>query len=253
MIAGVAAVAACLCLALPAVRLPDASLRERFRILAAPGILLLLVGTALQMLPQYSVFSYIAPILGAGGQTATPVLIAMIVFGVAYFTGNRLVGRLTDHWGGLRVATIGLSVSVLALLTLWAVRPGITASVLALALLGLVGSFQVTPQQTRLFKVSGDAATVALGLNGSMIYVGSGAGAALGGGVIASAGAGIVPLVGVGTALVALAFLLITAPERHRRKAADDRWDPLAGTDQPAQGQQPDAASRLPKTNNHST
>ncbi|WP_329235359.1 MFS transporter [Actinoallomurus sp. NBC_01490] len=213
-IAGMAAVAAGLCLALPAVRLPAASLRERFRILRTPSMLLLLCGTALQLVPQYAVIGYIAPILGAQGRTATRTLLALMVFGAAFFTGNRLVGQLADRWGGLRVITLGLSISALALVTLWAVRPSIVPALAALAALGLVGSFQVTPQQTRVFAASGTAATVALGLNGSMIYVGSGGGAALGGGVLALAGAGFVPLVAAGAALVALTFLLATAPER---------------------------------------
>jgi predicted MFS family arabinose efflux permease len=214
-IAGMAAVAAALCLALPAVKLPTASLRERFRILRAPSMLLLLCGTALQLVPQYAVIGYIAPILGTQGRTATPTLLALIVFGAAFFTGNRLVGRLADRWGALRVITLGLSINALALVTLWAVRPNIAPALAALAALGLVGSFQVTPQQTRVFAAGGTAAIVALGLNGSMIYVGSGGGAALGGGVLASAGVGFVPLVAAGAALVALAFLLVTAPERN--------------------------------------
>jgi len=214
MITVAAAVAAGLCLALPAVRLPTASLRARFRILTTPSMLLLLCGTAVQLVPQYAVLSYLAPVLGAQGQTATPVLVALIVFGVAFFTGNRLVGRLADRWGGLRVITLGLSVSVVALVALWAVRPSIVPADVALAVLGLVASFQTTPQQTRIFAASGTAATVALGLNGSMIYVGSGTGAALGGGVVAWAGAGFVPLAAAAVALLALVFLRATAPER---------------------------------------
>jgi predicted MFS family arabinose efflux permease len=213
-IAGMAAVAAGLCLALPSVRLPAASLRERFGILRTPSVLLLLCATALQLVPQFTAISYLAPILGAQGQTATPVLAALTVFGAAFFAGNRLVGRLADRWGALRVITLGLSVSALALVTLWAVRPSIAPALAALAVLGLVGSFQVTPQQTRVFAASGTAATVALGLNGSMIYVGSGGGAAIGGAVLASAGVRFVPLVAAGAALLALAFVLATAPER---------------------------------------
>lgn len=214
LITAVAAVAAILCLALPAVRLPVASLRDRLRVLSAPTMLLLLCGTAVQLVPQYAVIGYIAPILGEQEQTAASVVVALVVFGVALFTGNRLVGRLADRWGGLRVITIGLAISVVALVLLWAVRLSIVPAVLALALLGLIGSFLVTPQQTRVFAASGTAATVALGLNGSMIYLGSGVGAALGGGVISLAGPGLVPLVAAAAALIALAFLLLTAPER---------------------------------------
>jgi DHA1 family inner membrane transport protein len=223
LITGVAAVAAASCLTLPGVRLPAASLRERFRIVSTPSMLVLLCGTALQLVPQYAVITYVAPIIGAQGQAATSVLVALIVFGVAVFTGNRVVGRLTDRWGGLRVITVGLTVSALALVALWIVRLSLVPAIAALAVLGLVASFQITPQQTRVFAASGAAATVALGLNGSMIYVGSGSGAALGGGVITAAGVGFVPLVAAGMALVALAFLWATAPERKHVRERDQR------------------------------
>ncbi|WIX88222.1 MFS transporter [Amycolatopsis sp. DG1A-15b] len=223
LITGGAVVAAALCLALPGVRLPVASLRERIRILGTPSVLLLLCGTALQLVPQFAVISYIAPIIGAQGQTATSAVVALVVFGVAFFTGNRLVGHLADRWGALRVITVGLTVSALALVALWIVRLSLVPAIAALAVLGLVASFQVTPQQTRVFAAGGAAATVALGLNGSMIYVGSGGGAALGGGVITVAGVGFVPLVAAGMALVALAFLWAFAPER--RQVLDHRVD----------------------------
>lgn len=226
LITGVAAVAAVLCLALPSVRLPAVSLRARLRILGTPSMLLLLCGTALQLLPQYAVISYVAPIIGARGQTATPVLVALIAFGIAFFTGNRLVGRLADRWGGLLVITVGLTVSAAALVALWIVRLNLVPAIVALAVLGLVASFQITPQQTRVFAASGAAATVALGLNGSMIYVGSGGGAALGGGVIAAAGVGFVPLVAAGVALLALVFLWATAPERKQVRDGVQPADP---------------------------
>jgi predicted MFS family arabinose efflux permease len=216
VIAGLAAVAAVLTTLLPPVRLPSASLVERLRLLATPAMLVLLVATALQLVPVFSVVSYVAPILGAHGQADTSVLVALVIYGVAFFTGNRLVGRLADRWGGLRMISIGLSVTAVAQLALWAVRPSPVPTIAALTLMGLVGSFQVIPQQARVFAAGGVAATVALGLNGSMIYVGSGVGAALGGGVVASAGAGWVPFVGAVVALVALAFVVLTAPERRK-------------------------------------
>jgi predicted MFS family arabinose efflux permease len=219
LITGGAVAAAALCLTLPGVRLPVASLRERVRILGTPSVLLLLCGTALQLVPLYAVISYVAPIIGAQGQTATSAVVALVGFGAAFFAGNRVVGHLADRWGGLRVITVGLTVSALALVALWLVRLSLVPAIAALAVLGLVGSFQVTPQQTRVFAASGAAATVALGLNGSMIYVGSGGGAALGGGVIAVAGVGFVPLVAAGMALAALAFLWATAPERKEARA----------------------------------
>jgi len=64
----------------------------------------------------------------------------------------------------------------------------------------------MVPQQHRLFTVAPDAPTVALGLNGSAMYVGAGLGSALGG--LALATAGTAWLAPAGAAVAAVALLL---------------------------------------------
>ncbi|MFG1925444.1 MFS transporter [Cryptosporangium sp. NPDC048952] len=236
IIAGLAAVAAVLVVVLPAVRLPTASLGERLRLMATPTMLALLCATASQLVPQFAVISYIAPLLGAEGGAATSVLVALVVFGVAFFTGNRLVGVLVERWGALRTISAGLGVTAVALVVFWAVRPEVVPAVAALAAVGLVGPFQVIPQQTRVIVAGGPAATVALGLNGSMIYVASGVGAAMGGGVVASVGVGWLPLVAALVAVAALGFTLLTAPERARANVAPEVVGELSGARGPVLG-----------------
>jgi predicted MFS family arabinose efflux permease len=74
----------------------------------------------------------------------------------------------------------------------------------------------VAPQQSRYFIVTPKLATVALGLNGSAIYVGAALGAAVGGLVIAGASAAWLPVAGALLAGLALTITAVAAPERGR-------------------------------------
>lgn len=210
LIAGLAAVAAVLTVLLPRVMLPPMALRDRLRLFRTPRMAALLVLTALLVVPQFALVSYLAPLLGADGPGSSRVLVALVVFGVAFVIGNRLVGRAADRFGAVPVQFVGLSVSIVALVVLWLVRPDPVPTLAAMAVFGLVGSFQVIPQQNRVFTAGGPAATIALGLNGSMIYVGSSVGAALGGGVLAAGGVGLLTPVIVVVAALALTVVLLT-------------------------------------------
>src|SRR5262249_35356469 len=90
----------------------------------------------------------------------------------------------------------------------------------ALFILVLVGSFLFIPQQNRVFVAGGDSAPVALGLNGSMLYVGAAIGAALGGVVLSIAGVlWLAPAAAVIAAIV-LGITRLTAPERRTAASA---------------------------------
>jgi DHA1 family inner membrane transport protein len=222
-IAAAAVVAAVMCLLLPPVALPLTSLRERLRVLATPALLLLLVTTAVQLVPQYVVISYVGPVLGAESNGSSLVLIALVAFGVALLIGNRLVGSFVEWRGPVFVIAVGLSVTGAAAIGLGLFRTNPVGATISLAVIGLVGVFQITPQQTRVIGASGSASTAALGLNGSMIYVGSGGGAAIGAGAIALGGVSAIPIAAAAMAAVALIVILATrriggrpAPESRR-------------------------------------
>ena len=85
------------------------------------------------------------------------------------------------------------------------------------AMSGAVALFAASPViQTRLAAAAGRAATLAFALNGSMVFLGQGAGAALGGLVSGAAGLGFVGLVGVvlATPGVLLAFRVTRAVDQ---------------------------------------
>jgi MFS transporter, DHA1 family, inner membrane transport protein len=87
--------------------------------------------------------------------------------------------------------------------------------IVAAVVTGAFGGMLMVPQQHRLFTLAPDAPTVALGLNGSAIYVGAGLGSALGGSVLAATGTFWLAPAGALVALCAVAL----ATENSAREA----------------------------------
>jgi predicted MFS family arabinose efflux permease len=227
-IAALAAIAAVLAaVALPPVALPATTFRARLTVLATPRILILLIVSALVLTPLYLVTGYTAAIVGLSTPGSGAVLIALLAFGTGFLAGNRLVGAATDRFGSLTALTAGLTAAVAALTALSAVRHWFIPAAAALFAVGLAGPFLFIPQQDRVFTASGDLASVALALNGSMNYLGTAIGAAVGGVVLSAAGAPWLAPAGIAAAAIVLLVTRLTAPERrpttrNADKPADD-------------------------------
>lgn len=166
----------------PAVaRPPVVPLGARLAMLRRPALVGMLGNL---LLWQISVF-VLYPYLGIFLQTVTHVsglAISAIffLFGLASALGNMLGGYSTDHWGAARtlaVALVGLTVSEFML-------PWAAASIWVLAITviiwGIAGWMVVPPQQYRVVALAPTSSNVLLSLNGSVIYLGIGAGPALG-------------------------------------------------------------------------
>ena len=231
VVAALAVVSGALVVRLPAVHLPAPTLRERLAIFRTPTIAVLLVTTAVVLTPQGVIMSYIAPLVGAQSPSSPAVLTALLVFGLAVFAGNRLVGTLTDRLGAVRALVGGVSVATLALGALSLAYPVLAPMLVALAALGLTNAFLVVPQQTRLIAASGPNMTVALGFNGSMLYVGTALGAAVGGATLSALGTSWISPVTAGIALVGLVLVLVTVrpvATWSRRGAEPQAMEPVA-------------------------
>jgi predicted MFS family arabinose efflux permease len=88
------------------------------------------------------------------------------------------------------------------------------ALLVAVVAIGAFGGMLMVPQQHRLFSIAPDAPTVALGLNGSAIYIGAGLGSALGGAALSAAGPGWLAPIATVVAVVALALAMENARTR---------------------------------------
>ncbi|MEU5262473.1 MFS transporter [Amycolatopsis sp. NPDC021455] len=208
---GVAAVVvAVLIPILPEVRVPAAGLRTRLAVLGRPPVVRVLLVTVFGTIAAFTVFVYlpvlVAPV--ASGATLSWVLVGS---GAGQVAGTAVAGRATDRLGPAKVralSLVGTAVVLAAIDVAVLSLPG----VLLLALLsGVFGGMLMVPQQHRLFTVAPDVATVALGLNGSAIYVGGALGSALGGAVLAGAGPSWVGPVAALASVTALALSVTTA------------------------------------------
>lgn len=204
---------------LPRTHVPPTSMRIRLGVLTRPSVLMVLLATVAVVAPPLLLISYLPVVLGMAN-TDGRLVVMLLAFGLGSLTGNRLVGRLVDSrgaLGALLVAVAGLAGSFAVLI------PAREEYGAALAVLLAVGAFQglsITPQQHRLFVVAPDVATVALGLNGSAIYLGSALGAALGSVTLDLAGASTIPATAAVLAAAGLSLIATTAPERRPRTTA---------------------------------
>ena len=213
----IAALALCVAVAIPAlppVRVPPTSMRARLGVLARPRAIAVLSSTVVSIMPVYALLAYLPLLVGGAAATSSLVVFALLAVGAGQVVGNRAVGRLTDKRGALPVLLLG-SAGVAA--ACGALIPGHAWYPTLLVLLFVLGAFfglTITPQQHRLFTFLPDVATVALGLNGSAIYLGAAIGALLGGVVVATGGTPSLLVTAAVIAVAAVAAHWALAPER---------------------------------------
>jgi predicted MFS family arabinose efflux permease len=155
--------------ALPPITAPPAP-QGRWKILADPRVLSLIGVTAVVMAPEFLAVTYLPTILHASGAL---VPMALLAFGGGGFVGTTLVPLLVN-WRGARFALLvgacGVSAFTALLAVTSATRIGAVATMFAI---GVSGALTVVPQHHRLLAlVPPAAAPVAIGLNGSALYVG---------------------------------------------------------------------------------
>jgi len=183
---GIAVIAA----AFPAVpTVGGATLRERLDVTRLAGVTPTLAVSLCSFLGGFSVYTYISPLftdqLGTG---ATQITWLLLAFGVAGAFGNSFGGWLTDRVGAERCAVIGLFGASAGLLAIPLIGDMWTGAIAAILIWG-VGAWMTLPaQQTRLIRLSGPAAPMAISLNASAMYLGIGLAALLGNAVISVSG-----------------------------------------------------------------
>jgi MFS transporter, DHA1 family, inner membrane transport protein len=172
--------------------------------------------TLLAMVSQFTVFTYVAELVGATIDNGTgTITLMLLLFGVAGVTGNQLSGRLADAWGPSRtiraaVALMGASFVLLAVLTQLDRSPVVTALTIAALLAWGVGGWGFLPaQQLRLVRVAPEAGPLVLSVNASSNYAGIALGGALGGLSLAIGSLTTVTLVGVGVAALAVSLVAL--------------------------------------------
>jgi predicted MFS family arabinose efflux permease len=213
IIAGLAALTAVVVPRLPRAHVPPTAMRTRLGVLARPAVLAVLAATVAVVAPTFLLIAYLPAMLGTSA-TGGRIVLVLLASGVGSVTGNRLVGRLVDGRGAMPVLLTGVGGTAVCYGVLTGAQSWYVPTAVLMFVIGAFGGLTITPQQHRVFVVAPAVATVALGLNGSAIYLGAALGAALGGVTLGVAGASALPAAAALLAGLAFALITTTAPER---------------------------------------
>jgi MFS transporter, DHA1 family, inner membrane transport protein len=195
---------------LPAAYAPRLSLRERGKALADPRVLGILAGTVTVLTPVFLIIAYLPAIMRASGAW---IVVTMLGYGAGQVAGTVLVPRLIRRRGA-RTALICGACGITAITAILTVTRTIdAASAVTMAALGFSAGLTIVPQQHRLFTTVPRLAPVAVGLNGSGIYIATALGAAIGGAALAVGGGSVLPVTAAVIGLLAV-IVAVTAVRR---------------------------------------
>jgi predicted MFS family arabinose efflux permease len=203
---------------LPPAHAPRLTLRQRGQALTDRRVLGILTGTVTVLTPGFLVLAYLPAIMRSSGIW---IVIATLAYGAGQVTGTTLVPRLIRRRGArtaLQLGACGIAVFTAVLTGTRTIHPAATAT---MAALGLAIGLTIVPQQHRLFATVPKLAPVAVGLNGSAIYIASALGAAIGGLALALAGATSLTITAAAIGVVA-----ITLATTIRSAAAPEKLTP---------------------------
>jgi DHA1 family inner membrane transport protein len=187
---------------LPPAYAPRLSLRERGQALADRRVLGILAGTVTVLTPVFLVIAYLPAIMRASG---TWIVAAMLAYGAGQVTGTVVVPRLIRRRSARTALICGACGITAAAAVLTATRALDPAAAVTMAALGFSAGLTIVPQQHRLFAAVPRLAPVAVGLNGSGIYIATALGAAAGGAALAAGGSVAPVLTAVAIGLLAVA------------------------------------------------
>jgi MFS transporter, DHA1 family, inner membrane transport protein len=148
-------------------------------------VLGILAGTVSVLTPVFLIIAYLPAIMGASG---TWIVVAMLAYGAGQVTGTILVPRLIRHRSARTALICGACGITAAAAVLTATRTTDATVAITMAALGFSAGLTIVPQQHRLFALVPRLAPVAVGLNGSGIYIATALGAAAGGVALAAGG-----------------------------------------------------------------
>lgn len=202
-----AALSTALLVALPPTHAPRLSAAQRLRALTDRRVLAVLAGTVTTLTPSFVIVAYLPATLNSAGWT---VVAAMLCYGAGQVAGTTLVPRIIRRLGAPRTLLVAATALTVTTAALTATRLLAGAAFVTVTGVGLAVGLAVVPQQHRIFTGAPEHAGVAVGLNGSAIYIASALGAGLGGLALAVGGAAApslaAALVGVAAVLIAFRF-----------------------------------------------
>ncbi|MFI6179968.1 MFS transporter [Nonomuraea sp. NPDC051191] len=185
-------------------------LREALRL---PSVRIVTAATALVMLGQFTLHTYLVPYLGDADQSGTATTAALFVFGAAGILGVWAAGLLADRGAGrYLLVTLALHATAVAVLPV----TGGAVTIAAIAVWGLAYAALPTLLQTLALKTAPHAVPAASTLFIIAFNVGITAGSALGGQTLRHLGPGPLPVAAV-LPVLAAAVTVAVGLRRARR------------------------------------
>ena len=179
-----------------------------------PALLYALATTALWATGGLTVFTYLSVPLRGLGFTASDISLTLLVFGSAAAIGNMLGGMLSDRFGTVPTAGLGLAAMALALmlqsvaLKFAAPEHARTIMLLLVFCWGIGGWAFYPAQAANIIRLEPQTSMIALSLNASAMYLGFAMGGAAGGIVLGTLGPTDLGWIGGCSVAAALALLL---------------------------------------------
>jgi DHA1 family inner membrane transport protein len=165
-------------------------------------VLGILAGTVTVLTPVFLIIAYLPAIMRASGAW---IVVAMLAYGAGQVVGTIGVPRLIRRRSARAALICGACGITAAAMILNAARTTDAAAAVTMAALGLSAGLTIVPQQHRLFALVPRLAPVAVGLNGSGIYIATALGAAAGGAALAAGGSAAPAVTAAATGLLAIA------------------------------------------------
>jgi DHA1 family inner membrane transport protein len=176
-------------------------------------IVLLLLITTLQMSGQFTVFTFMGPLVtkltGAGPDA---IGLIFMIYGVCGFLGAAIGTRIVDSWGAYRTSLLFIVV-MLTGISGWAVSAGsYPLMACSVAVWGLSFASANSMQQVRLVGAAPALASASVSLNTSVLYIGQAIGSAVGGVLYARDLLHDTGYVAIAFIALALATVILTRP-----------------------------------------
>ena len=187
---------------------------------SSPTLWLVYLVTLCSIAGQFSMFSYIAPLLRDGfGSSPQGISLAFAIVGIAGITGNSIASRVVGRHGVDNVIAAGLAALAVGFIGFGIFYGAYWPAIVAAIFWGL-GSFSSNSlQQSRLAVLAPSIASVTIALNTSFVYLGQSAGSAAGSATIAAGQMPQLPWFALGFMAMAL-VLSFAASTSARRKLA---------------------------------
>jgi DHA1 family inner membrane transport protein len=187
------------------------SFRREFKALARQQIITSLLIVILVMIGQYSLFTYIAPLLReVTGLDANMIPWILLLYGVGSTIGVFIGGRLAD-WKLMPSLIIILGLQAVAFTALYLVSPYPIAMAVTVVLWGGVNFAFGSPVQSRILAWAADAPNLASSLIPSGFNVGIAIGAILGASALENhLGYRTLPLIGAAALILAVTVAVLS-------------------------------------------